>query len=301
MKTRIMAFIPTYFLVPNLNFKANTGPIALGNIIADPFRPNRYLTAVSQDELTSRYPHVEESVEEKPTISRDKENSTTVSIWAQFLQSVKVGPSGQHDTKMSMDFSMDSLTTRYFDRDPEADEIAARLSEPRVRRAMKADGLRPSEPIYMVTGLKIARGLVAKSTRSKGNSGGAELGGSVPTPAGDVGLGTNFNVMKNQNFTYETTIPEDIVFAYQLLQIRLKGWRNKNLTFDEFSHKAAFFSHQEDVMDDDDASKEEDENLEVLIEAISEADLKSIDEDEIAQRDVIGSEGDRVRIVMFSD
>ena len=299
VKTKIMAFIPTYFLVPNLNFKANTGPITLGNIIADPFRPDRYLTAVSQDELTSRYPHVEELNEKKPIISREKGNSTTVSIWVQFLQSIKVGPSGQYDTKTSMDFSMDSLSTRYFDRDPEADEIAARLSEPKIRRVMKVGSLRPSEPVYMITGLKIARGLVAKSSKSKGSSGGAELGGSVPTPAGDVGLGTDFSMKQNQKFTYETVIPEeDIVFAYQLLQIRLKGWRNQNLTFDEFSHKAAFLSHQEDTFGEQ--KQEKNEKLEVLIEPINETDLKSMDEDEVAQKDIIGNEEDRVRIVIFS-
>ena len=54
-----MARQPTYLLAPNFHFKPGTGPIVLGNIIADPLRPHRALTTVDAAIVKATYPRIE--------------------------------------------------------------------------------------------------------------------------------------------------------------------------------------------------------------------------------------------------
>ena len=114
-----MAQQPTYLLAPNFTFKPYTGPIALGSLIADPFRPHRVLTAVDPVALAARYPGVENVTEYAHIMARGAGHDISVAIWALFLQTVGSRLSGKRAAHIATEYTMDSLVTEYFVGDPE--------------------------------------------------------------------------------------------------------------------------------------------------------------------------------------
>lgn len=117
--------------------------------------------------------------------------------------------------------------------------------------------------MYLITGLKIARGFTL--TYNSGKESRAEIGfkGNV---APVVTLGTQAKwAGQNDSFTnFESE--NDIVFAYQLLRIKPKGrGKNRTIHIDEFHHRAAFLS--------DNVESDEEDSVEVDIDGISIGDL----------------------------
>ncbi|PSN71014.1 hypothetical protein BS50DRAFT_448629, partial [Corynespora cassiicola Philippines] len=249
-----MAQYPTYLLAPNFTFKPRTGPLALGSLIADPFRPHRVLTAVDEDAV-SRYPRIETVIESQKSIARESTHETGFSLWTEFLQIVGASAFNKRGSHAATEFSMSSLVTEYFVNDPGVKEIKARIAHPRVRAIMKPDGFAIRQPVYMVTGLKIAEGLFARRENSKSMGVGVGSGIPIPIPVGEVGVGADIMIANETMESDQWNTNEDIVLAYQLLKIELRGWRNKSLKVDEFRHKSAFL---EKGISDSESGEEED-------------------------------------------
>jgi len=255
-----MTQYPTYLLAPNFHFKPGTGPIALGNIIADPLRPHRALTTVDAGTVKATYPRIETITDYDRSMTRGNSRDVSMAVWAQFVQTLSAKVSGEYGTSAHMNYTMDALETAYFVTDPPLEEIEARLKVPRVQTVVKAGripGFR--QPVYMVTGMMIAKGFAVVQERGKHRTGEVKASGNVPTPAGDVGLGVN---LANSASTEESDmwkVGEDIVFAYQLLQIEVKGWKGTKIKYDELRHKAAYLNLDDENDDDDDVGDDEDE------------------------------------------
>jgi hypothetical protein len=304
-----MAQQPTYLLAPNFTFKPYTGPIGLGSLIADPFRPHRVLTAVDTAALAARYPRVEKVTEYTRSMARGAGHDIAVAVWAKFLQTVSSRLSGERAAYVANEYTMDSLVTEYFVSDPEHAEIEARVAEPRVRAVMKAESLGFRQPVYMVTGLKIATGFAGKREAGSRTAMTVEGGGAVPTPAGDVEIGASVSGGNDAEERDEWKAGGDIVFAYQLLKIELKGWKRKRLGIDEFRHKAAYLSlddddDADDDADDDDDDDDEDEgdgNTEIAASVATATDLDAANEDKAATTMIVGDGNGQVSIISFPD
>jgi hypothetical protein len=176
----------------HFHFKPGTGPIALGNIIADPLRPHRALTTVNVGTLKAVYPPIETMTDYDRSMTRGTSSDLSMAVWAKFVQTVSAKVSGERGTSVHTNYTMDALETAYFVTDPPLEEIEARLKVPRVQAVVKAGsmpGLR--QPVYMVTGLMIAKGFAALQHRGKHRAGEVEVSGNVPPPAVNVGLGAN--------------------------------------------------------------------------------------------------------------
>src|SRR4051794_30113361 len=180
----------TYLLAPNFTFKPG-GPIALGSIVANPFRPHRVLTAVDAAALAKDYPRVERFVEHESKLSRDTSQEGSLAMWAQFLGTVGFSAAGERNSTVSSEHAMDTLETRYFVEDPGHDEIVGRITVPRVQAVMKAGGFGRSHPVYMVTGLKIATGFSTVREKSRHSAATAQASGAVPAPAGQASIGSS--------------------------------------------------------------------------------------------------------------
>ncbi|KAL9608156.1 MAG: hypothetical protein Q9167_006998 [Letrouitia subvulpina] len=124
-----------------------------------------------------------------------------------------------------------------------------------------------SDLIQKVLALKLKSGLidnlnhvrsVALEEKGKQRAGGAVIGSNVPTPAGDVGFGTNITQSASVEHSDTLKASEDIVFAYQLLEIDLKGWKGTKIKYDELRHKSA-------LLDKDDERQEEENSEDELI------------------------------------
>ncbi|KAE8138676.1 hypothetical protein BDV38DRAFT_281973 [Aspergillus pseudotamarii] len=240
-----MAQQSTYILAPNFHFKPGTGPIALGNIIADPLRPHRTLTTVDAGILKARYPPVETFTHYEYSTSRGTSRNNSLSVWGQFLGTVGAKVSGEHGSSLHNTYTMDALETKYFVGDPALEELEARLKAPRVQAVLRTSSIPGFRyPVYMVTGLMVAKGFAV--THETGKNRGAELGaeGSAPTPAGQAGAGINIARSRSIEQSEEWKARDDIVFAYQLLKIEVRGWKGTRIEYDELRHKAAYLSHE---------------------------------------------------------
>ena len=251
----IMAKQGTYILAPNFHFKPVTGPIALGNIIGDPMRPHRALTAIDMETLAAKYPRIEMTTVTDCNIVHGTSRDLSLAVWTQFLQVVSAKVSGGSDSNVRATFDIDALEIAYFVTDPALEEIKERLRVPRVQNVVKAGrlpGLR--NPVYMVTGMMTARGFRTQQESAKHKANEVEVSGNVPTPAGDVGLGTSLARSSGLEDSKTWRAGDDIVFAYQLLRIEVKGFKGTKVTYDEFRHKAAFLAAE----DEEDNEEEED-------------------------------------------
>ncbi|KAL7935150.1 hypothetical protein V8C35DRAFT_300846 [Trichoderma chlorosporum] len=234
---------PTYLLAPNWTFRSD-GPIALGNIIVDPFRPQYPIS-----KLAEALPKTEIVTENNWRFETDKIRTINVSIWTRLFDQVnlKLGPHRQKTDVVKI--AMKSVDTIYFRDEPSIQEIQKIASEPRVRSILNADSLFRS-PVYMVTGLKIAKGFQLTHHGSSGQGFTVEASESV---APEVSVGGNVNIEMKTTISDGFEAANDIIFAYQLLIIKPKGW-GPNMTFrvDDFRHKAALLVDGNSEEDDDD-------------------------------------------------
>ena len=150
--------------------------------------------------------------------------------------------------------------TSYFITDPPLEEIEARVKGPRVQAVIKAGripGLR--QPVYMVTGLMIAKGFAALQESGRHRAGGVEASGNIPIPAGDAGLGAKLAKFAGTGESDTWKAADIFLQAYQLLKIEVKGWKGTKIEYDELRHKAAYLSKDEGGDEDDEEDDEEDE------------------------------------------
>ncbi|KAI9766108.1 MAG: hypothetical protein M1840_006815 [Geoglossum simile] len=231
-----MSAVKTYLLAPNFTFQPD-GPIRLGNIIADPFKPTRTLSAFDP---SLSIPETVTTNEFGYTISGDKGRSLRGSVWAQFLQSASAKVSGEASDDVLTCYTMDSLEAMYFKRDPTEEEVADRVKAKKVQAAMKA-GLFGLQPVYMITGLRVAKGFKMSSEvvpKREGNVGASGPVTDQVSLGGEVGL-SHWSAVQ-ESFRSGN----DIIFAYQLHVIAQKGWREKRVEVDVYAPKAAFLNDE---------------------------------------------------------
>lgn len=272
-----MAVELTYLLSPKFYFKRD-GPIALGSIVADPFRPHLVLTAVDAASLAEHYPKIERFTDFDQNLTSSQGTGASVSVWLEFMQaaSAKIGLARE---KHRLDeYTMTSLETEYFLEFPSAEEIKSRVKVDRVRETIKASGFPGTrQPVYMVTGRKLAKGFSAVHESGKQTSSEAEAGGSAPTPTGNVAVKGGAAGRKERQLQTGWKAGDELVFAYQLMKIDVKGWRGLRVEYDEFRHESALLSN--DSEDEDEEEENDDVDIELDISAATAEDLaKATDE-----------------------
>ena len=251
---------PTYFLSPNWNFPPG-GRIAIGNIIRNPLKPHLFLTR-----STNRPQPTTSSLERHWRLSLETATTKTLTLWGAFLEKIRLGTTAQQDRLKNGRFTMESLETIYLSEDPSPEEIKARCNDPLVREYMRLDSLLCS-PVYMVTGIKVAKGFKLEGEKSSSASIRFEGGGEVSQEAG-IGIKANAATTKRERITDEFESDSDIVFAYQLMKITPKGWRKeKRLKTSEYQHRQAFLQDEKEA---------EEEEVEVEIGEVSPDDMEGL-------------------------
>ncbi|PTB66172.1 hypothetical protein BBK36DRAFT_1141040 [Trichoderma citrinoviride] len=251
---------PTYLVAPNWTYRPG-GPIALGNIVLDPFRPQHVLS-----KPTKPLPETETAIEYNWSLATEELRSTNVSIWTRMFDqlNVKLGPRRNRGEKI--EFHMKALETVYFRELPSMEEIQERVNEERVRSILSPSSVF-RYPVYMVTGVKIARGfqLIHEGT--------AQYMCNIKatdTVAPQLAVGASIGMASTTSRSDAFQSGNEIIFAYQLMIIKPKGW-GKSMAYqlDDFRHKAA-------LLVDDDHAEEEEENVEVEISTGTDENIAAV-------------------------
>ncbi|KAF9766904.1 hypothetical protein IL306_000595 [Fusarium sp. DS 682] len=228
---------------PNFQYKLS-GPIQIGNIIADPFQPARVLSSLREDKA----PDIESITEHDHELAREQGRSIGISFWAQFLQCIGANVDMNQSKDILREYNIAELETRYLRNEPLDDdvELTQRLAEPRVQSAIQA-GLFGRQPVYMITGLKIARGLSVRTASNKAIGGG--VGSTVPVTE-SVSIGGGMTSERRSGISDSFTGGEEaIIFAYQLHKITYRV-RKQSFNTSIFESKAAFLHDEDETTDD---------------------------------------------------
>lgn len=251
-----MALVKTYLLAPNFNFRPD-GPIAIGNIIAHPLRPKRVLTSFDPSKPK---PVIETAIDYDYVTNRTRGRGVELGVWAQFLQTVggKVGVKSDKD--VSTEYKIDRMETSYLKVEPTDEEIAERVKAPRVQNAIRSGTFR-SQPVFMITGVKIAKGFAASHERASNR--GCSMGTSVPISA-EISVGADVNLSAQSSEREAFRAGDDIVFAYQLMKIVQKGWKEKTVSFDDYYPNAAYLNNDSE----EEAEEKQGEMMAIPITAV---------------------------------
>lgn len=229
---------PTYLLAPNWSFRPN-GRIALGNVVVDPFRPHRTVLKADPNKPLP----TDETTEKNWKLSLETATNFNVSLWTKFLEKIDVAASAHRERIKNGHFTMKELVTVALKDDPSDKEISALCNDPNVKEFMKLDSVL-CKPVYMITGLKIAKKFALKGENSKDDGVDVEGGGEV---APEASSGGKVEASKKKKISDEFESENDIIFAYQLLKIKPKGWtRNKKIEVTEFQAKEALLADEEE-------------------------------------------------------
>lgn len=239
-----MAAVKTYVLSPNFTYHPNT-TFRLGDIIADPADPTRPLSNYPGDLDADTERHVDFDA----TVGRQTTQSLHGGLWARFLETINTKLDGGASTDVLQEYTMDSLETVYFKKQPTDEEAAVRIKSPRVQAAINA-GILYKQPVYMITGLKIAKGFRLNSRNSVTRQGNVAVEAPLST---EVTAGLEIGSSRTDTAYQTHRSGSDIVFAYQLHIIASTGWRaafkrSRAVAVDAtvYKPKAAFLSEDDE-------------------------------------------------------
>lgn len=248
---------PTYVLAPNFTYHPNTS-ICLGDIVQYPDDPTKPLSTVPESERQPITTHFDYDNE----LSNQSILSLRGSIWANFLEKASAKIGGGTSDEILTKYTIRRLETIYFTKQPTDEEAADRVKEKKVKAAVNA-GILMKKPVFMITGLKVARGMQLLSSVGATTNADAKLEVSVTA---DEGIGADAAYSRGQKAGQKHRAGQDIIFAYQLHSIT---HRRKGVDISIFKAPAAFLNNDK---------KEEGQDL-VVVEKASETVLRDFDEE----------------------
>lgn len=282
----------SYFLAPSCGYPAN-GRIALGDIISDAFFPAQSLLAGASrvTDGASQEPKVYTSIIEGYQDIRAAHKNGRLGVWARYLEIVDTNTEWHWEGNTNEDYKCDEMATRYIL--PDLAYLQTRVADPRVKQVMgmRRGGIGSRRAVYIITGVKIAKGLALASVAGQERGFDAAAGVDVtPLSGGAVPLGVGAGANRTAGTQQKTTakIVGDFTFAYQLCKFRFTGIGSEIALLSGWHRKSAFLnadSHQE-KRDKDHSHLELSENwggtdiLDVEDEAHDELYVGAMDVDE---------------------
>jgi hypothetical protein len=223
----------TYLLAPNFTFEPD-GPIRIGTVIADPFRPTKPL------HIPTTAPPTVTHTDFDAAYTREKNQAHHSNIWAQFLQTASANVGAGTSKDVQTQYTMDTLETIRIKNDPTNKEAAELVRHPDIQPTVNA-GLIGFAPVYMITGIKIAKGfsLTTRTARTRE----AQLGASAPITE-SINAGAELGGSRTVAAEDTARSASDIIFAYQLHVIAQKRWWRSHLTTDVYAPRSAFLGEE---------------------------------------------------------
>ncbi|KAG4434253.1 hypothetical protein IFR05_010272 [Cadophora sp. M221] len=207
----------TYFLVPTRDTPPS-GPIFLGSIIKSPRSPELSINGKKSPLLSALEVNVTRLVDSSRQLTKSGKGKT--GVWVEFLGGMGIGAdiSGNWDNIEQSTYKFAELITKTIS--PSLAEISAIFNEAEVQQCLKDSRFRDN--LYMITGIKIARGADVAVSKIRSRGGNLNFGIDT-TPFGvPIQIGPDIEISKEVGQSFEEKHTEDFVFAYRLREIRYR-------------------------------------------------------------------------------
>ncbi|KAL7910315.1 hypothetical protein GGI35DRAFT_492955 [Trichoderma velutinum] len=210
--------IPTYHSAPNFSIPppdAN-GPLQLGSLLFDlsdlsPLNPEDRILIQDKEIFRSHLDGFQTTVR--------RQTSGELGIFAKLLGLDGVGGKFRVNGARSREeiLSVTRLDTEFFIPSPEYIKLAI---ETRTARAYR-DSTRDQQPLFLVTGIKIARGASASVARGQAFVGGVEAGmPDLATGLVEIGATAGAEMSRENEMSFQHS--SDFVMAYRVSRLRKK-------------------------------------------------------------------------------
>lgn len=205
-----------YFLAPTRDTPPD-GRIALGNIIANISDPEDSIN--DSDPLAFPPDSLHTNCLTNWKSERIKSQAKKGGVWSGFLQAVGVGGelSLTRTSSQTDAYEFKKLTTTYFM--PTKQYIEKSISDPAVKNWMLYNR---GAPLYMITGVKVARGATFMSNLAKERGFRFQLGIDASPLGVPLTAGPNFDISNSSLESESSETESDFVFAFRVREILYK-------------------------------------------------------------------------------
>ncbi|KAF5554821.1 major facilitator superfamily transporter [Fusarium mexicanum] len=207
-----------YIRAPNLDYEPDKA-IRLGHIWKHPMDPGSFCgppLPIPEDMETNH------TFKSPWYIGKGRENSGSLGIWANFLQAVGVTAESNFDWSNANDVSHTCERLDTYSIEPTDDYVKESV------KAVAVEAVKRRQRLFMVTGVKIARGAVGSISSSRRVGGGARVGFGGESLGVPFDGGPQFSI--SRDIYDEETYGEssDFVFAYRVRRIVYPkgGWES---------------------------------------------------------------------------
>lgn len=206
--------VPTYIPAPNWDIPADSDLVVLGRLIKDPGDPESKIPGSSDVPIPPPKVYEGSKVDWATTLEQVRSNS--VGLWTKCLQLVGGGLCLRQLKASVEDHRFDELQTTYFR--PDDDYYAQVLSDPGVRAYLEVHRWR--KPVYVITGIKIARiaKVMTQSTTERGV--GVELKADATSVGVPLEVGPDLNTESTKKKGTWFGGSTDYIFAYRLTRMK---------------------------------------------------------------------------------
>lgn len=280
-----------YFLAPTRNSPPN-GPIRIGNIIDNVSEPERPINDSAPPAFTDKN-QLYESTNLNWQSSRSNPKTRKAGLWTSFLAALGIRAEANitSETNRVDGYEIDKLTTTEFI--PTKQYLQESIYQPDVKNWMLHN---KNEPLWMITGVKIASGARFLVSRAKEKGFHFQFGFDATGLGYPVAAGPQVEAVSKVAMTESARVGEDFVFAYRLREIRYS--KRKGLTSRDLTDKdgAWYEVGRPNVVPDDEENGFYIKESDVPLQDIDEEDIEDVSVTEDVEDD-----GTTIRCVRIGD
>ncbi|KAF2106154.1 hypothetical protein BDV96DRAFT_591532 [Lophiotrema nucula] len=208
---------PTYHLPPNFSTAPPPkGPFHLGTVLKN-FEQKEQMVPLNQgtDKRIKIDTEIYSDHKGTFTATRIQLKSGELGLWAKVMGIQGIGAEANISAARNATdtYSFDDLDTEYFH--PTSNYISSCIALPDVDGYFR--GGRYKKPVYLITGLKVAKGVTVKVERSHNIEG--KISAGINTPDGSVQVGPKAGAKVENTPGYAFTESSDIVVGIQCLKL----------------------------------------------------------------------------------
>ncbi|CZR60298.1 uncharacterized protein PAC_10194 [Phialocephala subalpina] len=282
----------TYFLVPTRD-SPPSGPIFLGSIIKSPRSPELCINSKTSPLLTSLEIHEKITTDETRHLYRDSKGK--VSLFAEFLSGLPLGLDASVGTNWDngefAKYAFKELVTKQIF--PSQGEIALIFKDEAIQGAIKDSRFRDN--LYMITGVKIARGADVLIGKLRERGGNLHFGADLTPVSVPIKVGPDLDVTRGHGQSVEEKHAGEFVFAYRLREIK---YRRRKVEEQREYLKGDLFGHNEGKGWGKGEKVEVEEEAELIGLGSGDVGVEDWDAEDV---EAVDDDGEEVRCVVFED